>query len=234
MHFVVAASVVSPGAAEAAPQRRPRFSEQPASPRAPPRPLHADRHVVERGVSLSIPAACFYNEAAVHARDLAVLALRATFDYRGGRRPRVLDATTGCGARAARYVAHAGADVVAADVNPLAVAVAAANLNAAGALSASRVVTEDANRLLTRSSLDGDVFDAVDVDAFGVGGVSSATALGGCRFGGLLLLSSTSAQLAGRGSALLSYGAVTHPTPVPAEQGCVARCRTRMRYSRLY
>ena len=73
---------------------------------------------VERGVALRLPSESFFREESALSRDLAVLAaslVRAEREQeqREERAPRaelsVLDVMASTGARAARYLAHAGA-----------------------------------------------------------------------------------------------------------------------------
>ena len=211
-------AAASPGA----PGRRPRH----AAPRAPPRPEPAVTKHVERGVEFSTRGA-FYRAASVHARDLAMLA--ALRQQRAGGALRVLDALSGAGVRALRYVRHAGADFVHVnDIDGSAARDAADNLAAlCGADDARWAVTrEDGCRLLQQLALAGEQFHVVDVDGFGSKGVPAGLALGVVKFGGVLAVNSTDwaglgaqASTPGAPSLIAAYGAVVHACPSSPEQG---------------
>ena len=208
-------AVPSPGA----PGRRPRH----AGPRPPPR--HESEPAVphvERGVAFSVHGS-FYRPASVLARDLAVLA--ALRQQRDSGELRVLDALTGAGVRALRYLSHANATFVHLnDLDSSSLHDAADNLKAFDTRWAA--TREDGCRLLQRLALAGEQFHVVDVDGFGSKGVPAGLALGVVRFGCLLALNSTdwaamSANKAvpGAPSLIAAYGAVVHPCPSSPEQG---------------
>ena len=185
---------------------------------------------VERGVEFSTRAA-FFRPASVLARDLVVLA--ALRQRRADGSLRVLDALSGAGVRALRYLRHAHADFVHAnDIDGASVREAADNLRAVdedshdAAAARWTVTREDACRLLQRLALAGEQFHVVDVDGFGSKGVPSSLALGVVQFGGLLALNCTDwAGLGARhtevgtASLIAAYGAVVHPCPSSPEQG---------------
>ena len=210
-------AVASPGA----PGRRPRH----AGPRQPPR--HeiepAVRHV-ERGVEFSARGA-FFRPASVLARDLAVLA--ALRQQRESGELRVLDALTGAGVRALRYLSHANATFVHLnDMDSSSLHDAADNLNLKAFDEHWTATREDGCRLLQRLALDGQQFHVVDVDGFGSKGVPAGLALGVVKFGCLVALNCTDwaglgAQQAvpGAPSLIAAYGAVVHPCPSSPEQG---------------
>ena len=94
-------------------------------------------------------------------RDLAILAFGAlleTLPAAGGAR--VLDCTAGTGVRGARYFAAGASEVWANDLD--AGGSAAENLAAAAHGRKLTVTHEDANMLLMRLALAGELFDVVD------------------------------------------------------------------------
>ena len=217
MRVLTCAASLEQLASPGAPGRRPRH----AGPRPPPRHESepAVRHV-ERGVAFSVRGA-FFRPATVLARDLAVLA--ALRQQRHSGELRVLDALTGAGVRALRYLSHANAAFVHLnDLDSSSLHDAADNLKAFDARWAA--TREDACRLLQRLALAGEQFHVVDVDGFGSKGVPAGLALGVVRFGGLLALNSTDWAGLGRSvpgapSLIAAYGAVVHPCPSSPEQG---------------
>ena len=155
---------------------------------APPSCLHS-----ERGVSFD-PGSAFYRSDSAAGRDLAVLA--ATLHRRHGR----LDAMCGCGVRALRYLAQAGADFVwANDASEALRPVIVANLSrverGSPPAEAGRrrwvVSHNDATRLLAERYLRREYFDVIDVDSFGGDAAYVRAALLALKIGGLLYLTST-------------------------------------------
>ncbi|KAF8720139.1 hypothetical protein HU200_024922 [Digitaria exilis] len=195
---------------------------------APPACAHS-----ERGVSFD-PGSAFYRSDSAAGRDLAVLA--ATLHRRHGRLDPsapflCLDAMCGCGVRALRYLAQAGADFVwANDASEALRPVIVANLSRfeRGSLPAEAgrrrwvVSHNDATRLLAERYLRREYFDVIDVDSFGGDAAYVRAALLALRIGGLLYLTSTdwrSARGYGSRSSLSSYGAYICPMPYPNEVG---------------
>ncbi|KAL6865092.1 hypothetical protein ACP4OV_016243 [Aristida adscensionis] len=153
----------------------------------------------ERGVSFD-PGSAFYRSDSAAGRDLAVLA--ATLHRRGRPDPSApflcLDAMCGCGVRALRYLAQAGADFVwANDASEALRPVILANLSrferAAAEAGRRRWVVShnDATRLLAERFLRREYFDVIDVDSFGGDAAYVRAALLALRIGGLLYLTST-------------------------------------------
>ena len=132
----------------------------------------------ERGVRFAIGDA-FYRRESAQARDLAVLLSRTLASP-----PRVLDAMSGCGVRAARYLTQGNvAFVHANDANPAVTRTIRANIESAvraadadadddarAAATATRrqhaVTCEDARDVFAASASKS-AFDVVDVDSFG-------------------------------------------------------------------
>lgn len=164
---------------------------------APPACTHS-----ERGVSFD-PGSAFYRSDSAAGRDLAVLA--ATLHRCRGRpdpsAPYLcLDAMCGCGVRALRYLAQAGADFVwANDASEALRPVILANLSrferSSPAAEAGRrrwvVSHNDATRLLAERYLRREYFDVIDVDSFGGDAAYVRAALLALKIGGLLYLTST-------------------------------------------
>ena len=164
---------------------------------APPSCLHS-----ERGVSFD-PGSAFYRSDSAAGRDLAVLA--ATLHRRHGRLDPsapflCLDAMCGCGVRALRYLAQAGADFVwANDASEALRPVIVANLSrferGSPPAEAGRrrwvVSHNDATRLLAERYLRREYFDVIDVDSFGGDAAYVRAALLALKIGGLLYLTST-------------------------------------------
>ncbi|KAK8458058.1 hypothetical protein SEVIR_3G294400v4 [Setaria viridis] len=195
---------------------------------APPACTHT-----ERGVSFD-PGSAFYRSDSAAGRDLAVLA--ATLHRRHGRLDPsapflCLDAMCGCGVRALRYLAQAGADFVwANDASEALRPVIVANLSrferGSPPAEAGRrrwvVSHNDATRLLAERYLRREYFDVIDVDSFGGDAAYVRAALLALKIGGLLYLTSTdwrSARGYGSRSSLSSYGAYVCPMPYPNEVG---------------
>jgi tRNA (guanine26-N2/guanine27-N2)-dimethyltransferase len=156
----------------------------------------------ERGVFFD-PGSAFYRSDSAAGRDLAVLA--ATLNRRGRPDPAApflcLDAMCGCGVRALRYLAQAGADFVwANDASEALRPVILANLSrfergVAALPEAGRrrwvVSHNDATRLLAERYLRREYFDVIDVDSFGGDSAYVRPAILALRIGGLLYLTST-------------------------------------------
>ncbi|XP_025806008.1 tRNA (guanine(26)-N(2))-dimethyltransferase isoform X2 [Panicum hallii] len=195
---------------------------------APPACSHS-----ERGVSFD-PGSAFYRSDSAAGRDLAILA--ATLHRRHGRLDPsapflCLDAMCGCGVRALRYLAQAGADFVwANDANEALRPIILTNLSrferGSPPAEAGRrrwvVSHNDATRLLAERYLRREYFDVIDVDSFGGDAAYVRAALLALKIGGLLYLTSTdwrSARGYGSRSSLSSYGAYVRPMPYPNEVG---------------
>ncbi|CAN6338011.1 unnamed protein product [Urochloa humidicola] len=195
---------------------------------APPACTHS-----ERGVAFDPGSAFYYRSDSAAGRDLAVLA--ATLRRRGRLDPSApflcLDAMCGCGVRALRYLAQAGADFVwANDASEALRPVIVANLSrferGSPPAEAGRrrwvVSHNDATRLLAERYLRREYFDVIDVDSFGGDAAYVRAALLALKIGGLLYLTSTdwrSARGYGSRSSLSSYGAYIRPMPYPNEVG---------------
>ncbi|KAK3139082.1 hypothetical protein QOZ80_5AG0377520 [Eleusine coracana subsp. coracana] len=190
----------------------------------------------ERGVSFD-PGSAFYRSDSAAGRDLAVLA--ATLNRRGRADPAApflcLDAMCGCGVRALRYLAQAGADFVwANDASEALRPVILANLSRFEERAAAEpgrrrwvVSHNDATRLLAERYLRHEYFDVIDVDSFGGDSAYVRAALLALKIGGLFYLTSTdwrSARGYGSRSSLSSYGAYIRPMPYPNEVGLRMLC----------
>ncbi|KAL6624357.1 hypothetical protein ACP70R_031678 [Stipagrostis hirtigluma subsp. patula] len=219
-------------AAAAAAVSFPQSLSPPLHPRSCRPPPPACTHS-ERGVSFD-PGSAFYRSDSAAGRDLAVLAV--TLHRRGRPDPSApflcLDAMCGCGVRALRYLAQAGADFVwANDASEALRPVILANLSAFERVAPPPpepgrrrwvVSHNDATRLLAERYLRREYYDVIDVDSFGGDSAYVRAALLALKIGGLLYLTSTdwrSARGYGTRSSLSSYGAYVRPTPYPNEVG---------------
>ncbi|KAG0556000.1 hypothetical protein KC19_11G019100 [Ceratodon purpureus] len=181
------------------------------------------KHVVEaqtmrneRGVKFLVGSS-FYREESAVGRDLACLA-GAVYKKEKGRL-HVLDALSGSGIRAARYLAHCEADFVwANDACDGLDTLIAHNLSLASASVASKsdvaeppsqelesffspnvkdesgrwqVTIQDANKVLLDCYMRKNYFDLIDVDSFGSDSVFLGSALSAVSYGGLLYATST-------------------------------------------
>lgn len=182
------------------------------NPKLRPTPLNAK--VVERGVEFETGDSFFRTESAV-GRDLAVLAAALHRKYTDCDL-RILDAMCGCGVRATRYLAQAGAGFVWANdafegVRPLIVS----NLSSISPEGEGKwVVTHcTANRLLTESYLKREYFDVVDVDSFGSESSFMRSAIMAVKTGGLLYLTCTDGFSSGGHRPLQSHALWSYPAP---------------------
>ena len=160
----------------------------------------------------------FYRPASRLIRDLGVLALVVL----GVPEPRVLDAMSGSGVRALRYVLEGGASFVLANDlmegdHPLEV-----NLAPLVADGRCKVSHSDAVDLYFRGKLDGTRFDMVDVDAFGTGQPHVSEGWYAVKAGGLLYICATD-SLTTKGEnphkAWSGYAATAQSFPACNEQG---------------
>ena len=160
----------------------------------------------------------FYRPASRLIRDLGVLALAVL----GVPEPRVLDAMSGSGVRALRYVLEGGASFVLA--NDLMEGDHPLELNLAPLVADGRcnVSHSDALDLYFRAKLDGTRFDMVDVDAFGTGQPHLSEGWFAVNAGGLLYICATD-SLTTKGEnphkAWSGYAATAQSFPACNEQG---------------
>ena len=195
------------------------------TPSAAPRLADAEaiELVSESSVSFRLQASptgpeLFYRPASRVIRDLGVLALVVL----GVPAPRVLDAMSGSGVRALRYVHEGGASFVQANDlmegdHPL-----EANLAPLVADGRCRVSHANALDLYLRSRLDNTRFDMVDVDAFGTGQPHLSEGWFAVKAGGLLYICATDSLCttgANLHKAWSGYAATAQSFPACNEQG---------------
>jgi len=162
----------------------------------------------------------FFRESSRIGRDLAVLAAAAYKTTH--QRLRILDAMTGCGVRALRYVLEAEADYVwANEGNPDLHAQLSQNLEA---LPPERyqITHQDANTAFFACHQKQDFYDLIDIDSFGSPMPHLSTALWAVKLGGLLYLASTDGRtISGYApeKSVRMYGAYARFNPIPHEQG---------------
>lgn len=178
--------------------------------------VEAEKMRNERGVQFFVGSS-FYREESAVGRDLACLAAAVYKKDKG--RLHVLDALSGCGIRAARYLAHAQADFVwANDACDALDTLMAHNLSLASSSSTYdtdhsgqpsqeldsyfstnfkdengrwQVTTQDANKVLLDCYIRKNYFDLIDVDSFGSDSVFLGSALSALSYGGLIYATST-------------------------------------------
>ena len=153
--------------------------------------------VTERGFEMEVGDTFFRKESQL-SRDLSVL-MAALYKREVGVL-RVVDAYSGVGSRAARYLNQAGADFVHAnDANEETHQFLEQNLRLTDHnSSAITVIThEDARRILMGYWYRKEFVDLVDCDSFGYAARAIAAALHAVRHGGLIYVTNTD----GRGSA---------------------------------
>lgn len=174
----------------------------------------------ERAITFAVGHA-FYRPTTVVVRDLGILAATVYREHSGSLR--VLDAMSGCGIRALRYVLEAGAEFVwANDANPEVGAVLNENLNRYLQSSQYQMTHTDANRLFFDCYNRSDFYDLIDLDAFGVLSPYLSTILWGTKLGGLVYLTSTDGRsVTGHEpeNSLKHYGAYARSHPAAHEQG---------------
>uniref|UniRef100_A0A0D3G635 tRNA (guanine(26)-N(2))-dimethyltransferase n=1 Tax=Oryza barthii TaxID=65489 RepID=A0A0D3G635_9ORYZ len=195
-------------------------------PRALPSPLQPRRHRhrrrsaeppacahSERGVTFD-PGSAFYRSDSAAGRDLAVLAATLHRRAAGPSAPFLcLDAMCGCGVRALRYLAQAGADFVwANDASEALRPVIVGNLSRFERAPDRRWAVShlDATRLLSERYLRREYFDVIDVDSFGGDAAYIRAALLALRIGGLLYLTSTDWRSARGYGSRSNYGFICH------------------------
>ncbi|AFY66253.1 N(2),N(2)-dimethylguanosine tRNA methyltransferase [Geitlerinema sp. PCC 7407] len=162
----------------------------------------------------------FYRAESQISRDLGVLAVAVQRQRQAEFR--VLDATTGCGVRALRYVLEGGATAVwANDADPEVGPILTQNL-AQLAPEQVRVTHWEANRVFADCLVRRDYYDLVDLDCFGTPAPYVSSILGATRLGGLIYLTSTDGRtISGRSPAdsLRLYGTYARSHPSLQEQG---------------
>jgi tRNA (guanine26-N2/guanine27-N2)-dimethyltransferase len=163
----------------------------------------------------------FFNAKAQMVRDLGVLAAALYRQERG--QLRVLDGMAACGVRSLRYVLESQADFVwANDSNPDIQATLRENLSRSLPDEQFRISDRDALRVLFDCYQQQDYYDLVDLDGFGSPAPFLSAALGACKVGGLLYLTSTDGRtVTGRApqNCLADYGAIARIHPAAHEQG---------------
>ena len=183
----------------------------------------------ERSASFSV-GDLFYRPNSRLIRDLGVLALTVLGTAKSppassSEAPalQVLDAMSGTGVRALRYVrespaaVHVHANELMFGDHPL-----VDNMAPLVAEGRATVTACDAVDLYLRSRLSGERFDMVDADAFGTGMPHTAEAWWAVKEGGLLYLCATdSCTTCGHNAhkATAGYAAVAHALPAANEQG---------------
>ncbi|AFZ45548.1 N(2),N(2)-dimethylguanosine tRNA methyltransferase [Halothece sp. PCC 7418] len=174
----------------------------------------------ERNITFKI-GNTFYRPATVVVRDLGVLA--ATVQRQQTGRLRVLDAMSGCGIRALRYLLEAGSDWVwANEANHEVAPILKANLEQYLKPSQYQITHTDANRIFFDCYYRSDFYDLIDLDAFGALTPYLSTILWGTKLGGLVYLTSTDGRsVTGNApeNSLKYYGAYARSHPAAHEQG---------------
>ncbi|CAM6013842.1 unnamed protein product [Sphagnum balticum] len=181
----------------------------------------------ERGVKFVVGDAFYRKESSV-GRDLGVLAA-AVYKKKHGHL-RVLDAMSGCGIRAARYLSQAQADFVWANdacrfLAPTIsqnLSLCAATAEEKGISKCWRITSEDVNRVLLYCYMEKDYYDLIDIDSFGSDSIFLGSALSSVLHGGLVYVTSTDGFSAGGHrpyNVLASYGAFVKPMPFANELG---------------
>jgi len=112
-------------------------------------------------------APVFYNPRMAHNRDVAVVFARVYSRLRGLKELVVVEPLAGSGVRAVRYAVEAGAWVVANDVDPAAVSLAAKNVDLNSVGDRVRLFNMDANELLASLRRRGITPSIIDLDPFG-------------------------------------------------------------------
>ncbi len=163
----------------------------------------------------------FFRRSSKVGRDLAVLSAIAYRQTHGHLR--ILDAMTGCGVRALRYVLEANADFVwANEGSPDLHAQLYANLSAALPSDCYRITHQDATAAFFDCYQRQDFYDLIDIDSFGAPTPTLSTSLWAVKLGGMLYLTSTDGR-ATSGHApdksLQTYGAYARSHPAVHEQG---------------
>lgn len=174
-------------------------------------------------------AGAFFRESSRTGRDLAILAALAYRQHPNNPngRLRVIDAMTGCGVRAVRYLLEAEADYVWAnegngDLNGLIQTNLQSNLGPQRSSRRYHLTHQDASSVFFDAYQRRDFYDLVDVDSFGSPAPMLSTSLWAVKLGGLIYLTSTDGRAtSGRAfdSALQSYGACARAHPAVHEQG---------------
>ncbi len=174
-------------------------------------------------------AGAFFRASSKIGRDLAILAALAHKQHSANPdgQLRVLDAMTGCGVRAVRYLLEAEADYVWAnegnwELSELIQVNFRANLDSLLFAGRYHLTHQDANAVFFDIHQRQDFYDLIDIDSFGSPLPTLSTSLWAVKLGGLLYLTSTDGRAtSGRApdSGLRSYGAYARAHPAVHEQG---------------
>jgi len=162
----------------------------------------------------------FYNPAGRLNRDLGVLAAAVQRAAQGSLR--LIDATSGCGARALRYALESDAtELWVNEGNPDLHDLLAANLAPLLAHRRARLTHQNVRRLFAACAAQGDYWDFIDLDGFGSAGPYLPAALSALAIGGLLYIASTDGRAATGHqpeASLRAYGAFARAQPAAREQ----------------
>ena len=171
----------------------------------------------------------FFRASSKTGRDLAILAALAHRHHLANLdgRLRIVDAMTGCGVRAVRYLLEAEADYVWAnegnwELHKLIQLNLQANLDLRLPASRYRLTHQDANAVFFEAYQHQDFYDLIDIDSFGSPMPTLSTSLWAVKLGGLLYLTSTDGRAtSGRApdSSLRAYSAYARAHPAIHEQG---------------
>ncbi|EDX86945.1 N2,N2-dimethylguanosine tRNA methyltransferase [Synechococcus sp. PCC 7335] len=181
------------------------------------------------GVACFSTAGAFFRASSKTGRDLAILAALAQKHHRTNLdgQLRIIDAMTGCGVRAVRYLLEAEADYVWAnegnrELNKLIWLNLQANLDSRLCTDRYRLTHQDANAVFFEAYQRQDFYDLVDIDSFGSPMPVLSTSLWAVKLGGLLYLTSTDGRATSGhalDSSLQSYSAYARAHPAVHEQG---------------
>ncbi len=190
--------------------------------------IHSDTDWQIEGAARFSTAGAFFRASSRTGRDLAILsALAYKRRAHSDGQLRILDAMTGCGVRAVRYLLEAEADYVWAnegngELSTLIRANFQTNLDSPLLAGRYHLTHQDANAAFFDAYQRQDFYDLVDIDSFGSPLPTLSTGLWAVKLGGLLYLTSTDGRAtSGRApnSSLQSYGAYARSHPAVHEQG---------------
>ena len=181
------------------------------------------------GAACFSTAGAFFRASSKMGRDLAILAALAHKHHPANQdgQLRIIDAMTGCGVRAVRYLLEAEADYVWVnegnrELHELIWGNLQTNLDSHLWTDRYHLTHQDANTVFFKAYQRQDFYDLVDIDSFGSPMPALSTSLWAVKLGGLLYLTSTDGRAtSGRApdSSLQSYGAYARSHPAVHEQG---------------
>jgi tRNA (guanine26-N2/guanine27-N2)-dimethyltransferase len=174
--------------------------------------------VVERSVAFTVGSA-FYRPQSQLSRDFGVLA--AIVQRQTVGQLRVLDAMSGCGVRALRYLQEAAANFVwVNEANPELQPVLQENLQAI-ASERYQITDRTAQDVLHQLAIARDYFDLIELDVFGKPLTFLPAAIQALKLGGLLYVANTDGRsLSGQQpeQSVQQWGAVVRSHPAVHEQ----------------